>query len=228
MRHKGKEYGGKSQARKSAWICWPCDLPGTAGLCACLSPPFLGPSSLALWRRCQAGAPLAAGCHLGWGQGASPGPRPDPAGFRGSSRSLRRPGAGAKGCRGVLPAVPSAGVAALPCIPFCTRSILAPIDGRFPAGEGRCCPAGQEKWLFAEPGAGSSIDLWCLVRDQLGRSLAVPGAQRGPGLGGERGNARLAEGARGHGMLWSRPAHTSHPAHPPEPSLPQFPGSELG
>lgn len=189
-----------------------------------MSPPFLGPSSLALWRRCQAGAPLAAGCHLGWGQGASPGPRPGPAGFRGSSRSLRRPGAGAKGCRGVLPAVPSAGVAALPSIPFCTRSILAPIDGRFPAGEGRCCPAGQEKWLFAEPGAGSSIDLWCLVRDQLGRSLAVPRAQRGPGLGGERGNARLAEGARGHEMLGSRPAHTSHPAHPPDLSLPQFPG----
>lgn len=174
-----------------------------------MSPPFLGPSSLALWRRCRAGAPLAAGCHLGWGQGASPGPRPDPAGFRGSSRSLRRPGAGAKGCRGCSPQSPRRGWPPSPCIPFCTRSILAPIDGRFPAGEGRCCPAGQEKWLFAEPGAGSSIDLWCLVRDQLGRSLAVPRAQRGPGLGGERGNARLAEGARGHGC--SGAAQLTHP-----------------
>ena len=55
---------------------------------------------------------------------------------------------------GLLPPVPSAGVAALPSILFSVRSILAPIDGRFPAGEGRCCPAGRagrEKWLFAEP-----------------------------------------------------------------------------
>lgn len=150
---------------------------------------------------------------------------PGPAGCKGSSWSLRCPGAGAKGCRGMLPAVPSAGVAALPSIPFSTRSILAPIDGRFPAGEGRCCPAGQEKWLFAEPGAGSSIDLWCLVRDQLGRSLAVPRVQPEPGLGGQHGNARLAERCLRDAR--ELPSSKIHPAHPQTLPCLSFPDQRL-
>lgn len=46
------------------------------------------------------------------------------------------------------PAVPSEGVATLPSILFSIPSILAWIDGHFPVGEGRCCPAGQGGTAF--------------------------------------------------------------------------------
>lgn len=193
-----------------------------------MSPPFLGPSSLALWRRCRAGAPLAAGCHLGWGQGASPGPRPDPAGFRGSSRSLRRPGAGAKGCRGVLPAVPSAGVAALPLHP-----VLHPIDPcpdrwALPCGRGAVLPGRAGEMAFRRAWSGiqhrSLVPRQRSIRPVISRAQSAAGAWAGRGAG----KCQAGRGCPGARMLGSRPAHTSHPAHPPDPSLPQFPGSELG
>lgn len=185
VRHKGKERGGKSQARKSVRICWHRDLTATAG--ASLPPPFPEDREPPA-RRCQGGVTCVT-----WNGHEEP---PDgPAG-------CRSPGAEAESCRGCSPQSPGRGWPPSPPSPP-HRSILAPIDGRFPAAEGRCCPAGQEKWLFAEPGAGSSIDLWCLVRDQLGPSLTVPRAKREPELGREQGNARL--GTRCPGA--AQPAH---------------------
>lgn len=112
--------------------------------------------------------------------------------------------------------------------PLSTRSILAPIDGRFPAGEGRCCPAGQEKWLFAEPGAGSSIDLSVprqrSIRPVISRAQSAAGAWAGRGAG---------KCQAGRGCPRARDARELPGSHFPlctstDLSLPQFPTAELG
>lgn len=144
-------------------------------------------------------------CLLEWPQGASSRPRPAPLGAGGV------PGlqAEAESCRGCSPQSPRRGWPPSPPSPL-HRSIPAPIDGRFPAGEGRCCPAGQEKWLFAEPGAGSGIDLWCLVRDQLG-PVIKPCPERSGSLGWE-GSREMPGWARDAREPPSLHIHTPFPA----------------
>lgn len=199
-------------------ICWRCDLTGTPGLRSSVCPlPSRCPPA---WR-CQGGAPLAAGCapcHPEWRQGASSWRRPDPLGAGGAP--------GACGGPGGAPRSPLGGGGRPPLHPLSTRSILAPIDGRFPAGEGRCCPAGQEKWLFAEPGAGSSIDLSVprqrSIRPVISRAQSAAGAGRGAG-----------KCQAGRGCPRARDARELPGSHFPlctstDLSLHQFPTAELG
>lgn len=209
------------------WIRWHRDLARTAGLRASVRPlPSRGTRTL------QPGpVPEVAGRSppRRWLCPVSPGTAtrslllapPGAAGCGGSSWSLR---GWSKGLPGVLPAAPSAGVAALPSIP---SPAIDPCPDRWalPCGRGAVLPGRAGEMAFRR--AWSGLQHRSLVPRQRSIRPVISRAQS-EGLGGEQRNARLAAAARGHGMLGSRPSGTISAGTSADLSLPQFPRAELG